>query len=121
MFSKHVKLTTELLIGNIISGVEEWGPEQLEVPECVEGWEDLMFKEVERDATIIVTKKSPERRFKSVQSSWFRQCSGSGAKFYMAAISQKLRLTGKILQKSEKRTTKNLHKAQCLKMEKVVL
>lgn len=86
MFSKYVKLDAEQLIGKIKRFVEEWAPEQLEVPECLEVEEDFMFKEMERDAKIFVTTKIPKTHLISGQSSWFRQCIGILHDFFIAKL-----------------------------------
>lgn len=43
----------------------------MEVPGCVEGEEESIFKETKRNSKISVPTKSPRNRFISEQSSWF--------------------------------------------------
>lgn len=76
MFSKYVKVATDQLIGKIRKFVEEWAPEELEVPECDVGEEEQSFREMEREATIVVTTSSPKKHFIAVKSKWFCQYIG---------------------------------------------
>ena len=71
MFLKYVKDATDQLIGKIRKYVGEWAPEELDVPDCDVGEEEQMFRGMERTATIIVTKSSPNKYFIAVKSKWF--------------------------------------------------
>ena len=71
MFSMYLKVASEQLVGKIRKFVESWEPHELEVPECEVGEEEEHFRNMERDATVIVTTIAPRKHFIAVKSEWY--------------------------------------------------
>ena len=75
MFGKSLVTATSQLIGAIGNFVQNWEPQELEVPDQCTTAEERKQKilVMEREATTVICSESPQEWYVAVKSSWFKK------------------------------------------------